>query len=266
MRRVVSQVPSTPKTTWFSWTPSSIVPPAVVSRRSSSSARAGTIASRSGDGPSSGRLLVREPVRVGRRHHELAVAEPDEDPGQHGPRLVARDRPAHARRASRAARRRRACAATRRSTSGSRGKSSAPYVFSRYCAEPQLTCRTLSSSRCSIVTSLSGRRRERSTSSRPGTTTAPSPSTWASRVGADRELHVGRGKLEHAAGGANENPAEDLHGGPRRDTPADDRELLRELLARARRSSAPTRPWLLSFYSFKPLVVVRRECEGRGRQ
>ena len=51
MRRVVSHVPSTPNSTWFSWTPSSSVPPADARRRTSSSARAGTIASMSGTCP-----------------------------------------------------------------------------------------------------------------------------------------------------------------------------------------------------------------------
>ena len=94
MRRVVSQVPSTPKTTWFSWTPSSNEPPVLTNRRSSSSARAGTIASSSGTGALDGRLAVRQAVRIGRRHHELAVAETNEDAGENGPCLVPRHRTA----------------------------------------------------------------------------------------------------------------------------------------------------------------------------
>ena len=46
--------------------------------------------------------------------------------------------------------------------------------------EPLETWMTPSSGTCSIVTSLSGSSRTSSTSRRPGTTTAPSPSTWAS--------------------------------------------------------------------------------------
>src|SRR6266550_2764744 len=66
------------------------------------------------------------------------------------------------------------------SRSGSRGKSSAAYVWSVDVDEPDVMRTTLSSARCSIVTSLSGSNRTRSTSSRPGTTTEPSPSTCAS--------------------------------------------------------------------------------------
>ena len=47
---------------------------------SSPSARAGTIASSSGTVPSSARLLDREPVRVGRGHHELARLEAHRTP------------------------------------------------------------------------------------------------------------------------------------------------------------------------------------------
>ncbi len=59
-------------------------------RTSSWSARAGMIASRSGPPAGQGRLLDREPVRVGRSHDELVAFEADEDPREHRSRLVAR--------------------------------------------------------------------------------------------------------------------------------------------------------------------------------
>ena len=62
------------------------------SRPSSVSARAGTIASSSVRRALERRLLDGQPVRVRRRHHELARLEADEDPGQHRARLVARGR------------------------------------------------------------------------------------------------------------------------------------------------------------------------------
>ena len=118
------------------------------------------------------------------------------------------------------------------STSGSRGKSSAPYVFSRYSAGPQLTRRVFSSSRNSIVTSLSGSSRDRSTSSRPGTTTAPSPSTWASSVvRIESSMSVAASSSFPPA--ARKSTPLRIWTAVRVETPrADDGELLRELLAR----------------------------------
>ena len=49
-----------------------------------------------------------------------------------------------------------------------------------------------------------------STSSRPGTTAAPSPSTCASSERAQRELHVGRGQVQPAVLGAQQDPGQDL--------------------------------------------------------
>ena len=59
-------------------------------RASSCSARLGTIASSSGTVPLERRLLDGEPVRIGRRHDELAARELDEDAGEHRARLVTR--------------------------------------------------------------------------------------------------------------------------------------------------------------------------------
>jgi hypothetical protein len=54
------------------------------------------IASSSGTSPAESAVSFREPVGVGRRHHELARLEADEDARQHGSRLVARRRARHA--------------------------------------------------------------------------------------------------------------------------------------------------------------------------
>jgi hypothetical protein len=57
---------------------------------------------------------------------------------------------------------------------------------------------------------------------------------------AQRQLHIGGGEFGAALVGSNEDPAEDLHGRSRRDTPADNREFLRELFTRARELEAGT--------------------------
>ena len=90
MRRVVSHVPSEPKTTWLSSRPSWISSEPAAIRASSCSARAGMIASSSGSVAVDRGLLDGEPVRVGRRHHDLARLEAHEDPGEHRAALVTR--------------------------------------------------------------------------------------------------------------------------------------------------------------------------------
>ena len=98
MRRVVSQAPSMPKTTWFSCTPSCISSAPAAMRASSCSARAGMIASRSGERARERRLLDREPVGVGRRHDELARARTGRGcrSARAGSRRATRERPTRA--------------------------------------------------------------------------------------------------------------------------------------------------------------------------
>ena len=219
MRRVVSHVPSTPKSTWFSWTPSSSVSPAVASRRTSSSARAGTIASSSGTSPSIGVSLYES------RYESVAAMTSFPSPkrtrmpvstGRASSRETAR--PTEATRGEQR-RRHRPCASARhrcRAAAGSprrcRCSAGIPPGHSR-------TCRTFSSSRYSSSTprcraaGATGRR-----AACPGTTTAPSPVTCGVERGPDRELHVGRSELDLAAGCTQQDPAEDLHGCAGRDT------------------------------------------------
>ena len=97
---------------------------------------------------------------------------------------------------------------------------------------PDVTTTTASSGRCSIETSLSGSERAMSSSSRPGTTTVPSPATCASSGAAQRDLHVGRGEMQLAGFRAQLDPAEHEHGRARRDTACDERQLGRELVLR----------------------------------
>ena len=89
---------SAPKTTWFSCTPSSS---SSSPRRDAARARRARAPGRSPRAPATSPvdrgLLHRQPVRVGRGHHELAALEADEDAGQHRARLVARRRAADAR-------------------------------------------------------------------------------------------------------------------------------------------------------------------------
>ena len=147
-------------------------------------------------------FLDGEPVRVGRDHDELAGLEPDEDPRQHGPRLVARRRLGRPGRRSRAAPRGRSRAAARR-PSGRRGKSSALKTCRRELYDPETIWTVPSSGLYSSVTSLSGSSRASSANGLPGITTAPSPSTCRFERRPQRELHVGGGQRDRAAlGGA----------------------------------------------------------------
>ena len=149
-------------------------------RASSSSARAGTIASSSGASPSIGVSLTDEPVRVGRGHHELA--RPRSGRGcRSAPGATRRaTRSARPARPSRAAPRGRRVNVPTASTSGRRGKSSALYVCSGSSPSPQSTRTTPSSARCSIVHLGVRQQPHEVEQQRPGTTTAPSPSTCAS--------------------------------------------------------------------------------------
>jgi hypothetical protein len=173
------------------------------SRRTSSRRAAGTIASRSGTRPRSASPCTRAgtsrspPSRACRRRT-------DQDAGEDRPRLVTRHRAAHGRdRREQDAGVDRALSPRRRPEAA--GKSSAPYVFSRYSAGRSGPARTFSSSRYSISTSPAGSSRDRSASSCPGTTTAPSPRPWLERR-AQRELHVGRRELYVVSVGADEDP------------------------------------------------------------
>ena len=215
-----------PKTTWFSCTPSSSSSPSWAIRASSPSARAGTIASSSGTVALERGLLHREPVRVGRGHHELAGLEAHEDPGQHRARLVARRGAADPRDRRRAASRGRPRAARPprpRAAAGSprRCRCAAGSSPSR---ESNLDRRLLG--RCSIATSASGSSRTRSTSSRPGHDDRALVLDLRVERRPQRELHVGRRELELAACGAQQDAGEDLDGRPRRDAARDDRRVL----------------------------------------
>ena len=168
-----------PKTTWFSWTPSSTVSPPA-RRDSSVSARAGMIASSSGAAESSS-------VSLTESRYE-SVATMTSFPASKRTRIpvsTGRDSSREAERATRSmvsSNASRSIACSWASTAGSRGKSSALKTCSRELYEPETICTVPSSGRYSIVTSLSGSRRASSTSGLPGITTAPSPSTCASSV------------------------------------------------------------------------------------
>ena len=180
------------------------------------------------------RLLDREPVGVGRRHHELAALEADEDPGQHRPRLVARGGAADP--ADRLEQRLALDGARRESR---RPRAAAGSPRGRRCAAvaraPEVTCTTDSSGRCSIVDLVRRQQRARCRASvLPGSTTRrrlrPAPravarSESSMSVAASRSSAVLR--LE-------QDPREDLHGRARRDGASDDPETLRRARPGAR--------------------------------
>ena len=132
MRRVVSQTPSVAKSTWFSCTPISISSPEPAMRASSCERAARDDRLELGHGSLENvGLLHREPVRVGRRHDELAAPRT----ATRMPVSTGRDSSRDAARATRAIvsssdSRSTANVATA-STSGRRGKSSALYVLQR---------------------------------------------------------------------------------------------------------------------------------------
>ena len=153
-------------------------PPA--SRDSSVSARAGMIASSSGAAsPSS--------VSLTESRYE-SVATMTSFPASKRTRIpvsTGRDSSREAERATRSmvsSSASRSIACSWASTAGSRGKSSALKTCSRELYEPETICTVPSSGLYSSVTSVSGSRRASSTNGLPGMTTAPSPSTRASRV------------------------------------------------------------------------------------
>jgi len=60
---------------------------------------------------------------------------------------------------------------------------------------------------------------------------------------AQRQLHIGRRELQAPFLGAQQDPGEDEHRRPRRDTARHDPELLRELVPRARQLQSGTDPY-----------------------
>ena len=97
---------------------------------------------------------------------------------------------------------------------------------------PDATTTTASSGRCSIVTSLSGSERAMSSSSRPGTTTVPSPSTaHSSSVRSETSMSVAA-RCSRPSSRAQLDAAEHEHRGTRRDATRDDRQAARELVLR----------------------------------
>ena len=90
MRRADTQAPSTPISTWFSPIATSRPSPSSAApiRVTSDNARAGTIACAVAGGARQVRCLDGQPVAVGGGHGHRAVAELDQDAGQHRARLV----------------------------------------------------------------------------------------------------------------------------------------------------------------------------------
>ena len=193
---------------------------------------AGTIASRFGCRTLDRRLLVREAVRIGRRHDQL--------PSPNRTRMPVRTGRASSRDTARLTE-----ASVESSDSLSTGGASVSHdvgeprkVLGAVRVQPVLS-RSAPDMEDALflaildLTSLSGRRRERSRSGRLGTTTAPSPSTCASsEVRIESSMSVAASSNRPPTR-ADENAAENLDGRSRRDASADDSELLRELLARA---------------------------------
>jgi hypothetical protein len=230
MRRDVSHVPSIPKSTWFSCTPSSSVPPAA-RRLTSSSARLRRRSPRARAPCRRSASLVREPVRVGRCHHELAVAEAHRIPVRTGRASIARDGAADGRE------RREQRVGLDRRRRGRAGVGQSREVLGAVGVQPVLGGRISpggrSSSRYSSSTSPAGSRRDRSTSRRP----EHHHGTVAVHLRLERRAQ--RQPMSVAASStfplrAQQDAAKDLDGSARRHTAADDRGLRRELLARAR--------------------------------
>ena len=202
----------------------------------SSSARAGTIASSLGHRAVDRRLLVREPVRVGRGHDQLAVAEADEDArsARAAPRRATTARPTRREASSSSA------SALDRATSAQRRLGQPREVLGAVACSagtphgPQLTRErsprrgTRSSPRCRAAgatrsTQQPARHDHRAVAVDLGLERRP-----------QRELHVRRRELELAAGSRAGARRRGSDGRARRDARADDGELRASSLARAR--------------------------------
>ena len=229
MRRVVSQVPSAPKTTWFSCMPSCISS-APVAMRAELLQRAGRddrleVGERAGDG----RLLDGEPVRVGRGHHDLARLEAHENAREHRPALVTRRAPSDPR--DRLDER----VAVDRVQRADVDLGQTREVLARVGVQP-----VGRSARRDDHHRLVGMVLERDLAvrQRPGDVEQqPAGNDDRSFVGdlrvdrrSQRDLHVGRGEVQLASFGPQLNPAEHEHRRAARDTTCDDGELGRELV------------------------------------
>jgi hypothetical protein len=178
------------------------------------------------------RLLVREPVGVGRRHDQLAVAELDQDSGEDGARLVTRYGPAH-----RCNRRKEGICVDRVRGRGIRVRQLGK-VLGTVRVEAILGRPTPHLEHALVLAVLdldiaAGQKTGKVREQAPGNDHCPGSLDFGLERCPQRELHVGGGKLDRIAADAKEDPAEDLNGRARGDTATYDSELLRELLARA---------------------------------
>ena len=180
IRRVVSHASPAPKITWFSFTPSWICSAPAAIRPSSSSARAGMIASSSGPADVSS-------VSFTAMRYESVAAIVSREPSKRTrmPVSTGRDSSRDAARETRCTVSSSdddsiSCSGT--STGGSRGKSSAAKMLIRPEYAPDSIDATPSSGLYAIVTSFAGSSRTMSPRSFAGMTTAPSPSTVAGTV------------------------------------------------------------------------------------
>ncbi len=224
------------------------------------------IASSSGPADDELGLLDGHPVRVGRRHRELRALEAHEDPRQH--RAATRRGRPRARHGSRcrAATRTRSRAAGRRSTAvaGSprrRTRSSAPST------SPTRSTRRRPRDGARSSTSAAGSRRTTSPRSFAGMTIAPSPSTVAGTVVRSESSMSVASSSSSPSLRAQQDAAEHLHGAAGRGGTGDEGQAAREVVA-LDDDADPRAHGDVGFhhFSFKPFVVVHRECGRRGRR
>ena len=236
MRRLVSHTSPAEKMTWFSCTPSS-----------TSSARAGEaceLLERAGGndrvelGAARGerRLLHGEAIRVGRGHDQLVAFEPNEDAGQHRPRLVSRSRAADL--------------LDRRQERGGVDllqrdveRRESREVLGAVDVQPR---RVLARRDGEDAVAFLVCQRDRLVGQEPNEIGEEAARDDDARVAfdlpverrADRDLHVGRGEREPAVLGLKQDPAEHLHGAASRDGTRHDGQRGRELGLRAVTRSA----------------------------
>ena len=188
---------------------------AAATRESSTSARAGTIAWASPPAPGTTASFTLRPVAVGGGHRHPAVAELDQDAGQHRPRLVSGRRPGDVvdRRHERLPLHREGRARGIRQVREVLGPLGVQRVLARAAQDPHGTrARRLLDGDVGLWQSPDDLEQEPARQhGRPGVL------HLGGNGDSQRELHVGGGQLDRATRlGAQQHTREDLDGGPLR--------------------------------------------------